>query len=75
MAMLTDSSSVTRSSGVTGATPRSTPITGSGSQGPTYCSRRFRAEPMWSRQIRASAVVNQPRVSRMSEVSTRANRR
>ncbi|CAM5315127.1 hypothetical protein SANTM175S_08405 [Streptomyces antimycoticus] len=35
----TDSSSVTRSSGPPAAT------TGSGSQGPTYASRRIRADP------------------------------
>lgn len=40
--------------------------TGSGSHGPTYVSRRTRAERSWSSAIRATTRVSQPRGSSTS---------
>ena len=64
--MVTDSSRVTRSAGSAGpaAVPPPThsvrPGSGSGIHSPTYRSRRARAEPSRSRQIRPATVVSQP---------------
>lgn len=63
-AMLTDSSSVTRSAGsgsLARRGPSSAPVGGSGSgtHSPTYRSRFTRAERSWSRQMRLTTVVSQ----------------
>jgi hypothetical protein len=55
-AIVIDSSSVTRSAG--SAIHPVSPGGGSGIHSPTYRSRRTRAEPSWSRQIRLATVVS-----------------
>ena len=51
--------SVSKSAAVS-AMSGAAPASGSGNQGPTYCSRLARAEPSWSRQTLLIVVVNHP---------------
>jgi len=75
--MLTDSSRVTRSAGsavaAAGRPPGHSPGSGSGSgiHSPTYRSRRARAEPSMSRQMRLATVVSQAPGDAMASCSWR----